>query len=59
MPLFEGMMCFEIAQHKSTVGLWTSNPNFKYKQHGARETRKKNKKHAYSVLSSHLHPFVT
>ena len=39
--------------HKSTVGLWTSNLNFKYKQRGAHDTRKKNEKHAYSVMTSH------
>ena len=53
MPQFEGMTCFEIAHHKSTVGLWTSNPNYKYKQRGARDTRKKNEKRAYSVMTSH------
>ena len=53
MPQFEGMTCFEIAHHKSTVGLWTSIPNYKYKQRGARDMRKKNEKHAYSVMTSH------
>ena len=53
MPQFEGMTCFEIAQHESTAGLWISNPNFKYKQCGAKDTRKKNEKRAYSVMTSH------
>ena len=53
MPQFKGMTCFEIAHHKSTVGLWTSNLNFKYKQRGAHDMRKKNEKHAYSVMTSH------
>ena len=47
------MTCFEIAHNKSTVGLWSSNPNFKYKESGAQDTRKKNEKHAYSVRTSH------
>jgi len=47
LPQFEGMAYFEIAHHKSTVVLWSSNPNFKYKEHGAQDVRKKNKKHAY------------
>ena len=47
------MACFEIAHHKSTVGLWTSNPNFKYKQCGADDMRKKNEKFAYCVMTSH------
>jgi hypothetical protein len=29
MKQFNGMTCFEIAHHKSTEGLWSSNPNFK------------------------------
>ena len=53
MPQFEGMTCFEIAHHKSTVGLWTSNLNFKYKQRGVHDTRKKNEKRAYSVMTLH------
>ena len=53
MPQFEGMACFEIAHHKSTVGLWTSNLKFKYKRCGARDTREKNEKRAYSVMTSH------
>ena len=53
MPQFEGMTCFEIAHHKSTVGLWVSNPKFKYKQRGTHDTQKKDKKHAYSVSTSH------
>ena len=48
------MTCFEIAHHKSTDGLWSSNPNFKYKQCGAQDTRKKTEKRAYSVMT--LHP---
>ena len=47
------MTCFEIAHHKSTVVLWTSNLNFKYKQRGVHDTRKKNEKRAYSVMTSH------
>ena len=31
----------------------SSNPKFKYKQHGAHDTRKKNEKHAYFVMTSH------
>ncbi len=53
MPQFEGMTCFEIAHHKSTVGLWVSNPKFKYKQSGTRDTRKKDEKHAYLMMTSH------
>ena len=53
MPPFEGMTCFEIAHHKSTVALWTFNMNFEYKQHGVHGTRKKNEKHAYSVITTH------
>ena len=30
VPQFKGMTCFKIAHHKSTDGLWSSNPNFKY-----------------------------
>ena len=48
------MTCFKIAHHKNTDGLWSSNPNFKYKQYGAQDTRKKTEKHAYSVMT--LHP---
>ncbi len=51
IPRFKGMTCFEIADHKSTDGLWYSNPNFKYKQRGAKDTRKKIEKHAYSVMT--------
>ena len=54
MPQFEGMTCFEIVHHKSTEGLWSSNPNYKYKQGGVQDTRKKDKKRAYSVMT--LHP---
>ena len=53
MPQFEGMTCFEIAHHKSTVGLWVSHPKFKYKQSGTRDTRKKDEKRAYSVSTFH------
>ena len=53
MQQFEGVTCFEIAHHKSTVGLWVSNPKFKYMQHGSRDTWKKDKKRAYSVSTSH------
>ena len=47
------MTCFEIAHHKNTDGLWSSNPNFKCKQRGAKDTRKKTEKRAYSVMTSH------
>ena len=53
IPQFKGMTCFKIAHHKNTDGLWSSNPNFKYKQRGAPDTRKKNEKQAYSVMTSH------
>jgi hypothetical protein len=53
MPQFEGLTCFEIAHHKSTNGLWSSNPNFKYKLRGVKETRKNDEKRAYSVMTSH------
>ncbi len=33
--------------------MWSSNPNFKYKQRGERETRKNDEKRAYSVMTSH------
>ena len=52
MPQFEGMTCFEIAHHKSTVGLWVSNPKFKYMQRGSHDTWKKDKKRAYLVMTS-------
>ncbi len=48
------MTCFEIAHHKNTDGLWSSNPSFKYKKHGAKDTRKKTEKLDYSVMT--LHP---
>ena len=54
LPQFEGLTCFEIAHHKSTNGLWSSNPNFKYKQRGVRDTRKNDEKRAYSVMTLHL-----
>ena len=54
MPQFDGMTCFKIAHHKSTVGLWTSILKFKYKQRGAHDMRKKDEKCAYSVMT--LHP---
>ena len=38
IPQFKGMTCFEIAHHKSTDGLWYSNPKFKYKQCGAKDS---------------------
>jgi hypothetical protein len=52
MQQFEGVTCFEIAHHKSTVGLWVSNPKFKYMQCGSCDTRKKDKKRAYLVITS-------
>jgi hypothetical protein len=33
--------------------LWLLNPNFKYKQRGAKETRKNDEMRAYSVTTSH------
>ena len=53
MQQFEGVTCFEIAHHKSTVGLWVSNPKFKYVQHASGDTWKKDKKRAYLVMTSH------
>lgn len=53
MTQFEGLTCFEIAHHKSTEGLWSSNPKYKYKQRGARDMRKKDETRAYSVMTSH------
>mgnify|MGYP006161781339 CR=1 FL=1 len=47
------MTCFKIAHHKNTDGLWSSNPNFKYKQRCAQDTRKKTEKRAYSLMTSH------
>ncbi|KAL3800369.1 hypothetical protein HJC23_003665 [Cyclotella cryptica] len=38
---------------KSTEGLWSSNPNYKYKQRGAKDTRRNDEKRAYSVMTSH------
>jgi hypothetical protein len=53
MKQFNGMTCFKIAHYKSTEGLWSSNPNFKYKQRGAQDTRKKDEKRTYFVMTSH------
>jgi hypothetical protein len=53
MKQFNGMTCFKITHHKSTEGLWSFNPNFKYKQHGAKDTRMKDEKRAYSIVNSH------
>ena len=52
MQQFEGVTCFESAHHKSTVGLWVSNPKFKYMQHGSCDTWKKDKKRTYLVMTS-------
>ena len=38
---------------QTTYGLWSSNPNFKYKERGVKETRKNDEKRAYSVMTSH------
>ncbi len=53
MPQFDVMTCFKISHHKSTVYLWSSNPKFKYMQHGAHKMRKKDQKCAYLVIASH------
>ncbi len=37
----------------NVVDLWTSNPEFKYKQHGMMDERSSNEKRAYSVMTSH------
>ena len=34
------------------MGLWVSNPKFKYKRRGEKETRKNDEKRAYSVSTS-------
>lgn len=47
---FEGKTCFESAHHSRALGLWILNPNYKYKQHDVKDTRKMNKK---QIMTTH------
>ena len=47
------MTCFQIAHHPKMADLLASNPSFRYKPLGKRDTRKPNEKKAYPEMTSH------
>eukprot|EP00956_Cyclotella_meneghiniana_P008474 scaffold11429_cov48-Cyclotella_meneghiniana.AAC.4 len=59
MDNFRGLTCYQIAHHRSTVGLWKANPDFQYKQSSRTvssrrdDTRRCREKRSYSVSTSH------